>query len=196
MPEHAPRNYNLLLVDDDPFILEGIGEDLENRGYQVTRVNSGEKAVDLLQRSRFDLVITDLIMERTDGLQVLKKSKEVDATAMVIILTGFGDMLSAIEALRGQADDYMLKPCESSEMFFRVERCLEKLELARRINLYQKILPMCCVCKKIRDDTGHVPGRGDWVPVERFIQEHAQLDITSSYCPECARQTLKEFIKK
>jgi DNA-binding NtrC family response regulator len=196
MSEHALNKYNLLLVDDDPFILEGIGEDLERHGYQVTRVNSGEKAVELLQHSRFDLVITDLIMERTDGIQVLKKSKEVDATAMVIILTGFGDMLSAIEALRSQADDYMLKPCESSEMFFRVERCLEKLELARRINLYQKILPMCCVCKKIRDDTGRIPGRGEWVPVEHFIQERARLDVTSSYCPECARNTLKEFIKK
>jgi DNA-binding response OmpR family regulator len=196
MPEHALDNYNLLLVDDDPFILEGIGEDLERRGYRVTRVNSGEKAVELLQRTRFDLVITDLIMERTDGIQVLKKSKEIDATAMVIILTGFGDMLSAIEALRSQADDYMLKPCESSEMLFRVERCLEKLELARRINLYHKILPMCCVCKKIRDDAGQVPGQGGWVPVERFIQERAQLDVTSSYCPECARRTLKEFIKK
>jgi len=196
MPEHALKKYNLLLVDDDPFILEGIGEDLESRGYQVTRVNSGEKAVELLQRNRFDLVITDLIMERTDGIQVLKKSKEVDATAMVIILTGFGDMISAIEALRSQADDYMLKPCESSEMFFRVERCLEKLELERRISLYQKILPMCCVCKKIRDDTGQLRGRGEWVPVEQFIQERARLDVTSSYCPECARQTLKEFIKK
>jgi DNA-binding NtrC family response regulator len=196
MPEQTLKKYNLLLVDDDPFILEGIGEDLEGQGYQVTRVNSGEKAVELLQHSRFDLVITDLIMERTDGIQVLKKSKEIDATAMVIVLTGFGDMLSAIEALRNQADDYMLKPCESSEMFFRVERCLEKLELARRINLYQKILPMCCVCKKIRDDTGQVPGQGEWVPVERFIQERARLDITSSYCPECARRTLKEFIKK
>ena len=190
------RKYSLLLVDDDPFILEGIGEDLEQRGYRVTRVNSGDKAIELLQHSAFDLVITDLVMERMDGIQVLKKTKEIDSTTMVIVLTGFGDMLSAIEALRSQADDYLLKPCESGEMFFRVERCLEKLELARRIHLYQKILPMCCVCKKIRDDTGHVPGRGDWVPVERFIQEHAQLDITSSYCPECARQTLKEFIKK
>lgn len=196
MPELASQKYNLLLVDDDPFILEGIGEDLEKRGYQVTRVNSGEKAVELLQHGRFDLIITDLIMERTDGIQVLKKSKEIDATAMVIILTGFGDMLSAIEALRSQADDYMLKPCESSEMFFRVERCLEKLELARRINLYQRILPMCCVCKKIRDDTSRAPGRGEWVPVEQFIQERARLDVTSSYCPECARRTLKEFIKK
>jgi DNA-binding response OmpR family regulator len=196
MTEMAARKYSLLLVDDDPFILEGIGEDLESRGYRVTRANSGEKALEMLQRHDFDLVITDLVMERTDGIQVLKKSKELDATVMVIILTGFGDMLSAIEALRSQADDYMLKPCESSEMFFRVERCLEKLELARRIHLYQKILPMCCICKKIRDDTGRDPGRGEWVPVEQFIHERAQLDITSSYCPECARRTLREFIQK
>ena len=46
MAEPAPHKYNLLLVDDDPFILEGIGEDLEQRGYRVTRVNSGDKAVD------------------------------------------------------------------------------------------------------------------------------------------------------
>jgi DNA-binding response OmpR family regulator len=196
MTEMAARKYSLLLVDDDPFILEGIGEDLESRGYRVTRANSGEKALEMLQRHDFDLVITDLVMDRTDGIQVLKKSKELDATVMVIILTGFGDMLSAIEALRSQADDYMLKPCESSEMFFRVERCLEKLELARRIHLYQKILPMCCICKKIRDDTGRDPGRGEWVPVEQFIHERAQLDITSSYCPECARRTLREFIQK
>jgi DNA-binding response OmpR family regulator len=196
MAESASKKYNLLLVDDDPFILEGIGEDLEQRGYRVTRVNSGDKAVDLLQQTAFDLVITDLVMERVDGIQVLKKTKEIDSTIMVIVLTGFGDMLSAIEALRSQADDYMLKPCESSEMFFRVERCLEKLELARKIHLYQKILPMCCVCKKIRDDTGKVPGRGEWIPVEQFIHDKAQLDITSSYCPECAHRTLQEFIKR
>ena len=190
------KKYNLLLVDDDPFILEGIGEDLESRGYMVTRANSGDRAVKLLTKNNFDLVITDLVMERTDGIQVLKKSKEIDATIMVIILTGFGDMISAIDALRNEADDYMLKPCESEEIFFRVERCLEKLELARKIKMYQKILPMCCVCKKIRDDRGRKPGTGEWIPVERFIHERAKLDITSSYCPVCAQKTMTEFIKK
>lgn len=165
--------YSVLLVDDDPFILEGIGEGLENRGYRVTRANNGEKAITLLQGTPFDLVITDLVMERTDGIQVLKRSKEIDATVMVIILTGFGDMLSAIEALQSQADDYLLKPCESAEVFFRVERCLERLELARRISFYQKILPMCCVCKKIRDDAGTEPGREPWMPVEQFIHTSA-----------------------
>jgi DNA-binding NtrC family response regulator len=188
------RKYNLLLVDDDPFILEGIGEDLESRGYLVTKAESGDKAVSLLEKDTFDLVITDLVMEKTDGIQVLQKTKELDPTIMVIILTGFGDMISAIDALRNEADDYMLKPCESEEIFFRVRRCLEKLELARKINLYQSILPMCCVCKKIRDDTGKEPGTGEWVSVEKFIQTRAKLDITSSYCPVCAKQTLEDFI--
>ncbi len=189
------KKYSLLIVDDDPFILEGIGENLESRGYQVTRANDGDTAMQILQRSSFDLVITDLVMERTDGIQVLKKTKELDRSTMVIVLTGFGDMLSAIEALRNQADDYMLKPCESEEIFFRVERCLEKLEMTRRIDLYHSILPMCCMCKKIRDDSATEPGRGAWVPVERFIHERAKLDITSSYCPDCARKTLSELAR-
>ena len=110
------KKYNLLLVDDDPFILEGIGEDLESNGYQVTRASSGETAVDLLESTPFDMVITDLVMDSTDGIQVLKKTKELNSETQVIILTGFGDMDSAIEALRSQADDFLLKPCESQEI--------------------------------------------------------------------------------
>jgi len=192
----AMKRYNLLLVDDDPFILDGLGEDLENRGYQVTRAASGERAVALLETSDFDLVITDLVMGATDGIQVLKKTKELNSDIKVIILTGYGDMISAIEALRSQADDYMLKPCESEEMMFRVKNCLANLEMTRKINLYQKILPMCCVCKKIRDDKGREPGKGEWIAVEKFIHDRASLDITSSYCPECARKTMDAFAKK
>ena len=185
----------ILLVDDDPFILEGIGEDLENQGFKVTRAASGDRALELLTGSDFDLVITDLVMEDVDGLQVLKKAKELNANAMVIILTGYGNMKSAIEALRHEADDYLLKPCESEELLYRVNQCLEKAELSRKIKLYQTILPMCCVCKKIRDDRLTEPGKGNWVTVEQFIHDKANLDITSSYCPECAQQTMDNFTK-
>lgn len=190
------KKYSLLLVDDDPYILEGIGEDLESNGYQVTRASSGESAVELLGANHFDLVITDLVMESTDGIQVLKKAKELNSNIQVIILTGFGDVDSAIVALRSQADDFLLKPCESQEMLFRVKNCLEKQELTRKINLYQKILPMCCVCKKIRDDSGRQPGTGDWITIEQFIHEQARLDITSSYCPDCAKKTMDAFTRK
>jgi len=190
------KKYKLLLVDDDPFILEGIGEDLESNGYQVTRASNGETAVDLLETTQFDLVITDLVMDSTDGIQVLKKTKELNSDAQVIILTGFGDIESAIEALRSQADDFLLKPCESQEMLFRVKNCLEKQEMTRKINLYQKILPMCCVCKKIRDDSGRQPGSGEWISIEQFIHEKSDLDITSSYCPDCAQKTMDEYTRK
>jgi DNA-binding NtrC family response regulator len=183
-------------VDDDPFILEGIGEDLESNGYLVSRASSGETAVDLLESTQFDMVITDLVMDNTDGIQVLKKTKELNSETQVIILTGFGDMDSAIEALRSQADDFLLKPCESQEMLFRVKNCLEKQELTRKLNLYQKILPMCCVCKKIRDEAGRQSGTGEWISIEQFIHEKANLDITSSYCPDCAQKTMDEFTRK
>jgi len=86
-------------------------------------------SVELLNESSFDLVITDLVMTPIDGMEVLKKSKEINPEMMVMILTGFGDMTSAIDALRLGANDYMLKPCEPEEMYFRVSSCLDKLEL-------------------------------------------------------------------
>ena len=187
---------HILLVDDDHYILEGIGADLESQGFHVTKTDRGNLALQLLKENHFDLVITDLVMEDTDGLEVLKKSKELNSDIMVIILTGYGDMKSAIEALRQQADDYLLKPCESEEMLYRVTRCLEKRELTRKIKIYQNILPMCCVCKKIRDDRHTETGKGQWVSIEEFIHDKAKLDITSSYCPECAQQTMQAFTKK
>jgi len=190
------KKNNLLLVDDDPFILEGIGSDLEMHGFQVTRAPSGEIAVDLLGKMDFDLVITDLVMESTDGIRVLKKAKEFNSEIQVIILTGYGDLESAITAMRNQADDYLLKPCESQEMIFRVKNCLEKQEMARVINLYQRILPLCNVCKKIRDDSGKKPGTGEWVKIETYIHEKPDLDIAAGYCPECARDMMTGSSKK
>jgi DNA-binding response OmpR family regulator len=190
------EKHSILLVDDDPYILEGIGADLENQGFHVTKTDSGNAALEMLQNNNFDLVITDLVMEDTDGIQVLKKTKALNADTMVIILTGYGDMKSAIEALRQEADDFLLKPCESEEMVYRVNRCFEKRELARKIKIYQNILPMCCVCKKIRDDRYTEPGKGEWVSIEQFIHDKAKLDITSSYCPECAQQTMDAFTNK
>jgi len=187
------RKYSILLVDDDPLITRGTGNDLEEKGYEVTTADCGEKAIELMEESPFDLVITDLVMEPINGIGVLKKSKEINPETMVIILTGFGDMSSAIDALRLDADDYMLKPCESEEMYFRVSCCLEKLELKRKIKIYEDILPVCCVCKQIRDDNGREHGTGEWMPVEKYIYEKAKLAVTSTYCPECAKKEIESI---
>ena len=187
------RKHTILLVDDDPFILTGIGQNLESEGYEVTTAENGETALELLEKSVYDLVITDLVMEKIDGIQILKKAKEISTEIMVIILTGYGDMTSAIDALRLNADDYMLKPCQTEEMNFRVAACLEKLELSRKLKLYEQILPVCCVCKKIRDDEGKEPGSGRWMPVDQYLWKKARLSISSTYCPHCASNAMKEL---
>jgi DNA-binding NtrC family response regulator len=189
------NKYKILLVDDEPIILKAIGRDLEMEGYHVTPVRNGEQALEALERANFDLVITDLIMDRIDGITVLKRAKEIDPETLVIILTGFGDMASAIDALRLDADDYLLKPCGAEEMHFRVGRCIEKLELTRKLKIYEKVLPVCCECKKIRDDTGKEPGMGEWLRMEDYLRDRGKTEVTSSYCPECSRK-LREELKR
>ena len=191
--EDAMREYAIFLVDDEPIITVAIGNALEEKGYKVTTSDNGERAVELLNESSFDLVITDLVMTPIDGMEVLKKSKEINPEMMVMILTGFGDMASAIDALRLGADDYMLKPCEPEEMYFRVSHCLEKLELKRKIKIYENILPVCCVCKSIRDDTGKEPGTGKWTQMENYIRDKGGVGVTSTYCPECAKKAKEEL---
>lgn len=187
------REYEVLLVDDDPFILRTVGPALESQGYHVTTAENGKEAVETMGRKDFDVVITDLVMNAVDGIAVLEKAKELNPETAVIILTGYADMESAIDALRSDADDYLVKPCEAEEIYFRLDRCVEKLELSRKMKLYEKILTVCCACKKIRDDAGKEPGAGHWISMEHYIWKKAKLGITSTYCPTCAQKAREDI---
>ena len=185
----------ILLVDDEEIILKSLGRDLRTEGYDVITAENGESALAELKEKRFDLIITDLMMEGLDGIQLLKQAKKSASGIPVIILTGYGDMSSAIDALRLGADDYMLKPCNVEELFFRVSNCLEKNELKRKIKFYENILPICSVCKKIRDDTGKEQGKGEWMTVEDYIKSKTGVLFSHGYCNECGKEILNGIRK-
>ena len=187
------KKYNILLVDDDLLILQAISSSIEQEGYNVTTANSGEKAIELINENHFDLILTDLVMEPVNGMSVLKKAKEKNPESIVIILTGYGDLISAIEALRLDSDDYLLKPCEPEELSFRISSCLEKLELKRKVKAYETIVPVCCVCKSIRNDAGKEIGSGEWMPVEEYILTKSKIAVSPTYCPECIRKELENL---
>ena len=134
------QTHSILLVDDEIAILKTIGPFLESLGYHVTTAKSGEEAIELLSGSAFDLVITDLIMGPVDGYQVLEKGKDLNLDTMFMVLTGHSDADFIVNALRLDADDYLIKPCEPEEMRFRVERCLEKLEMKKKATQAEKAL--------------------------------------------------------
>ncbi len=134
------KNNSILMVDDEILILKGICSIFDRKEYQITTTDSGRRAVELLKKQSFDLVITDLVMGQIDGIQVLKKAKELNPEIMVIILTGYGNTKSVIEALRLGADDYLMKPCEPEEIIFRVEHCLEKSENKKKLKQAEEAL--------------------------------------------------------
>lgn len=128
------RPYCILFVDDEEVIRKSFSRELAVEGFEVTTVDGGDAALAALQLHPFDLVITDLMMPGTDGFGVLKAVKKMAPMTSVIILTGYGDMGSAIDALRLGADDFTLKPCEMEELLFRIRRCLEKRSLLQQLS--------------------------------------------------------------
>ena len=127
------NNCKILLVDDDKFILSGVTRVLEKEGYDVVKADSGERAVDFLRTESFDLVLTDLVMGQIGGVEVLMETKKIHPETMVIILTGYADMKAAVNAIKFGADDFMIKPAESEEIYFRVQKCLENKVLRKKI---------------------------------------------------------------
>lgn len=121
----------ILVVDDDEDILDLIERHLSNRGYEVLTAYDGEQAISLLEKLRFDLVITDLKMPKFDGMEVLRKAKEKDPNIEVVILTGHGTMDSVVEALRdGGAFDYLQKPLHNiKQLSFVTKKALERKRL-------------------------------------------------------------------
>ena len=121
----------ILIVDDDIDILFQFKFILEAEGYEVTTVENGEAALELIKNNNYNLVLSDIVVCGIDGIKVLQESKRICPEAGVILITGYGAVETAIEALRLGADDFLLKPYESSELKIRIERVLEKQKLRR-----------------------------------------------------------------
>ena len=124
---------SILLVDDETIIRKSLTKELREEHFSVTAASNGSDAISALKAAQYDLVITDLMMDGIDGFGVLKAVKKLAPLTRVIIITGYGDVRSAIDALRLGADDFTLKPCEVEELVFRIRRCLEKRSLLQSL---------------------------------------------------------------
>jgi DNA-binding NtrC family response regulator len=178
----------ILIVDDELIILKSLQMGLSHHGYEVDTAMSGGEALALLERHGYNLLITDLLMEGMSGMELLKKAKELKPDLAICLITGYADLASAIEALRLGADDYLVKPCELEELLFRVKHALEREDLRCKVRYFEKILPVCAVCKKIRDDTGKQPGEGEWISLEQFLHRKTGVQLKPGYCHKCARR--------
>lgn len=121
----------LLIVDDERIALRNLEHVMKKEGYDVTGTQSGPNAVKLLEEQQFDVVLTDLRMEKVDGMQILRKCRELYPDAEVVMITGYATLESAVEAMKHGAFSYIAKPFKLDEVRKVVREATEKVSLKR-----------------------------------------------------------------
>ncbi len=111
----------VLLVDDEEEFVRALARRLRTRGLDVEISGDGESAVEKVKQSDFDVVVLDLAMPGIDGLETLKRLREVNEDLQVVLLTGHGSIKSGVEAIKGGAVDFLEKPAEFSELLAKIK---------------------------------------------------------------------------
>lgn len=134
------QNLSILVVDDGQSQREMLRDFLRSEGHTVTEADNGEKALNTIFGGHFDLILLDYKMPGMDGLQVLKEVKQINPEIDVIIITAYGTIETAVEALKAGAIDYITKPVELDELIILVNRISERRQLIQENKLLKEDL--------------------------------------------------------
>jgi DNA-binding response OmpR family regulator len=127
----------ILVIDDDPDLLNALADTLSDEGYDIEAVSSGRLAVEAARRRSFDLALTDLVMPEMDGAATVAALKDVDPTLSIIVGTAYATIETAIECMKSGAYDYVRKPYDLGELTMLLTRALEKRKLAENVALLE-----------------------------------------------------------
>ena len=144
--ENPPR---VLVVDDEVFVRDILADFLGLEGYFVRTASDGVDALEALKASRFDLVVSDLKMPRMGGIQLLEAVQRVSPNTLTVIMTGFGTVETAIDAMKRGAYDYVLKPFKMEEVIHIVQRGIEKQRLTAENMRLKEALSLYSVSEAI-----------------------------------------------
>lgn len=133
------KGSRILLVDDEVVFTTNMSKLLTSRGYRVTAVNSGDAAIQELEKNDYDVVVLDLKMPGMDGITTLKEIKKLDLFTQTLILTGHGSIDTALEAVKLGAYDYLTKPCEIDDLVEKIEGAWQKKDLEVKEEMQENV---------------------------------------------------------
>lgn len=134
--------YSILIIDDDPDIRETMTTLLTMNGYKAVALPDGPSALSAIKDEKFHMVITDLRLPGMDGIEILKRVKEMEPNMQCIVITGYATVSTAVEAMRAGAYDYIMKPFNTTEILMTIKRALEYQDLKRENVELKKNLQM------------------------------------------------------
>jgi DNA-binding NtrC family response regulator len=156
------HRFRVLVVDDEPSILRLLRSVLEQRAYHVDTADGGLTALALIQRNVYDLILLDMRMPDLDGLATLREIKKIDSNPSVLIMTGYGTINSAVDAIKAGAEDFLTKPVSLDVLVIHTER----------IRKYRTLKDECIYLRERVADTGEDP---DLVSKSKRMQEILKL---------------------
>jgi DNA-binding NtrC family response regulator len=134
----AERNRaRILVVDDDQLLADNLVEYLRTLGYRATAAYGGRQALDRFEQGDFQLLVTDLMMPEMGGLELLEKVKALDKRVIVMVITGYGTVESAVEAIKKGAYDFVPKPFKMDELEVIIGRALEKHTILKQLGVFR-----------------------------------------------------------
>jgi DNA-binding NtrC family response regulator len=128
----------ILIVEDEPNLRDGIASAFEDKGWRVVAVGDAEQAFQALEGEVFDIVVTDFKMPGASGLEVIKRTRLLNEGTLVLMMTAYGTVESAVEALKAGAYDYVLKPFDLAELEMKVERGVDHRRLQVRVQAFDR----------------------------------------------------------
>ena len=129
-PENIKQRTQILILDDEPIVCKRLRPAFQKAGYEVEAFTDSTSAMARIEQKRFDIVITDLKMEGTDGMRFLTRVKEIRPETSVIVITGFATSETAKESFRKGAFDFVAKPFKLSDILDTVRRLEERSRAA------------------------------------------------------------------
>ena len=180
--------YDVLLIDDDQNILEVMKARLESNDYCVSTTTEPEEALMKAKDRVFDLALVDLKLTGKDGIELMEELHEINPEIPIIILTAFGTIISAVDAMRKGAYTYITKPFDHRELLLQMKNCLEKSELTKEV-------------KRLRDMVKNTYGFdniiGKSAKMRKVLERVTQAaNVDSGVCIEGESGTGKELIAK
>lgn len=130
----------VLVVDDEENIREVLSNYLESMNYDVQTAEDGQDALNTYQKGEFDLIISDLLMPNVDGLELLKRVRDMDKDVIFLMITGYPSIETAVDAIKKGAYDYITKPFHMEDVKLRIERAFEKRSLRERLKTVQGLV--------------------------------------------------------
>jgi CheY-like chemotaxis protein len=202
----------ILLVEDnrtdavliEEMIHEAYANGSHDVSYELIHKELLRDALKYLAENTVDVILLDLSLPDSKGLETVKKMGEREKNAPIIVLTGLDDEAIAIQALQHSVQDYLNKNRTNSILLHRSirysmerfnnirekERLITELkEALDNIKTLRGLLPICAGCKNIRNDDGY------WIQVESYLKSHSDLNFTHSICPACVKKLYPEFAR-